>query len=88
MLTYSFANLQGECIYMHLYKCIRQDILEGTLKAQEKLPSKRMLAKNLGISLITVENAYAQLAVEGYIFSEPRRFFRTRTSAAASAPMV
>ena len=59
MLTYSFANLQGECIYMHLYKCIRQDILEGTLKAQEKLPSKRMLAKNLGISLITVENAYA-----------------------------
>ena len=54
MLTYSFANLQGESIYIHLYKCIRQDILEGTLKAQENLPSKRMLAKNLGISLITV----------------------------------
>ena len=65
MLTYSFANLQGESFYIHLYKCIRQDILEGTLKAREKLPSKRTLAKNLGISLITVENAYAQLAMEG-----------------------
>ena len=73
MLTYSFANLQGESMYTHLYKCIKKDILEGTLKAAEKLPSKRMLAKNLGISLITVENAYAQLLVEGYIYSEPKR---------------
>ena len=86
MLTYSFANLQGECIYIHLYKCIRQDILEGTLKAQEKLPSKRMLAKNLGISLITVENAYAQLAVEGYIFSEPRRGYFVSTLQQAQVP--
>ena len=73
MLTYSFANLQGESMYTHLYKCIKKDILEGTLKATEKLPSKRMLAKNLGVSLITVENAYAQLLVEGYIYSEPKR---------------
>ena len=73
MLTYSFANLQGESMYTHLYKCIKNDILAGTLKASEKLPSKRMLAKNLGISLITVENAYAQLLVEGYIYSEPKR---------------
>ena len=73
MLTYSFANLQGESMYTHLYKCIKSDILAGTLKASGKLPSKRMLAKNLGISLITVENAYAQLLVEGYIYSEPKR---------------
>ena len=73
MLTYSFANLQGESMYTHLYKCIKNDILAGTLKAQENLPSKRMLAKNLGISLITVENAYEQLLVEGYIYSEPKR---------------
>ena len=73
MLTYSFANLKGESMYTHLYKCIKKDILAGTLKPTEKLPSKRMLAKNLGISLITVENAYAQLLVEGYIYSEPKR---------------
>ena len=59
MLTYSFANLQGESMYAHLYKCIKNDITNGVLHAEEKLPSKRMLAKNLGISLITVENAYA-----------------------------
>ena len=70
MLTYSFADLQGESMYTHLYKCIKKDIAAGTLKAKEKLPSKRTLAKNLGISLITVENAYAQLLVEGYIYSE------------------
>ncbi|MDY2637969.1 MAG: PLP-dependent aminotransferase family protein [Phascolarctobacterium sp.] len=79
MLTYSFANLQGESMYTHLYKCIKNDILAGTLKATEKLPSKRMLAKNLGISLITVENAYAQLLVEGYIYSEPKRGYYVAT---------
>ena len=73
MLTYSFADLQGESMYAHLYKCIKKDITNGVLHAEEKLPSKRMLAKNLGISLITVENAYAQLVVEGYIYSQPKR---------------
>ena len=73
MLTYSFADLQGESMYAHLYKCIKNDITNGVLHAKEKLPSKRMLAKNLGISLITVENAYAQLVVEGYIYSQPKR---------------
>ena len=48
MLTYSFANLQGESMYAHLYKCIKNDITSGVLHAEEKLPSKRMLAKNLG----------------------------------------
>lgn len=88
MLTYSFANLEGESIYMHLYKCIRNDITSGTLKPREKLPSKRMLAKNLGISLITVENAYAQLAVEGYITSEPRRGYYVAALQQALQPKV
>lgn len=39
----------------------------------EKLPSKRNFAKNLGISTITVENAYAQLIAEGYIYSIPKK---------------
>lgn len=60
-------------MYTHLYKCIKHDITSGVLHANEKLPSKRTLAKNLGISLITVENAYAQLVVEGYIYSQPKR---------------
>lgn len=72
MLTYDFSRLEGESMYMYLYRCVRKDILAGKLRAGEKLPSKRTLARNLGISLITVENAYAQLLVEGYIFSRPR----------------
>ena len=37
------------------------------------MPSKRSFAKNLDISTITVENAYAQLMAEGYIYSLPKR---------------
>ena len=33
------------------------------------------LAKNLAVSVITVENAYGQLAAEGYIYSVPKSGF-------------
>ena len=73
MLTYSFAGTGSDSLYEHLYKCIRNDILCGNLTMGEKLPSKRSFAKNLGISTITVENAYAQLMAEGYIYSIPKK---------------
>jgi len=60
-------------MYEHLYRCIRQDILDNKLKAHEKLPSKRTFAKNLGISNITVESAYGQLVAEGYLYAVPKR---------------
>lgn len=75
MLTYSLVNLQGKSLYQYLYECIRSDIQSGSLRPGEKLPSKRAFAKNLGISVITVEGAYAQLIAEGYICSEARRGF-------------
>jgi len=75
MLTYSFADIGSDCLYIHLYKCIKNDILSGKLPPQAKLPSKRSFAKNLGISTITVENAYAQLQSEGYIYSLPKKGF-------------
>lgn len=58
MLTYSFENIDTESMYEHLYRCIKQDILQKKLRAGEKLPSKRTFAKNLGVSTITVESAY------------------------------
>ncbi|NLK78532.1 MAG: PLP-dependent aminotransferase family protein [Clostridiales bacterium] len=73
MLTYSFADLGSDSLYEHLYKCIKNDILNGVLTIGEKLPSKRNFAKNLNISTITVENAYAQLMAEGYIYSLPKK---------------
>lgn len=73
MLTYSFINLGADSLYEYLYKSIKNDILNGSLKTGEKLPSKRSFAKNLGVSTITVENAYGQLMSEGYIYSIPKK---------------
>jgi len=73
MLTYSFENLGDDALYIYLYKCIRADILSGALKTGERLPSKRAFARQLNISTITIENAYALLQTEGYIYSEPKR---------------
>ncbi len=75
MLTYSFENKGKDSLYEFLYKSIRDDILVGKLSPEEKLPSKRALAEHLGISTITVENAYNQLVAEGYIYSKPKSGF-------------
>ena len=72
MLTYDFSHI-SQPIYKELYQNIRSDILNGTIKSGEKLPSKRTLAQNLGISTITVENAYDQLISEGYLYSELKK---------------
>lgn len=72
MLTYSFENRGSQSLYEYLYKRIRDDIVGGKLKSGDKLPSKRAFAKHLDISTITVENAYAQLMAEGYIYSQPK----------------
>lgn len=73
MLTYSFENIGSDSLFSHLYKCIKNDVIQGNLAPGTKLPSKRMFAKNLGISTITVENAYAQLIAEGYLYSVPKK---------------
>lgn len=73
MLTYSFENIGNDSLYEHLYKLIKNDILNGILTSGYKLPSKRTFAKNLNISIITIENAYSQLIAEGYIYSIPKK---------------
>lgn len=72
MLTYDLTNISGP-IYKELYNLIKQDILEGKLKANEKMPSKRTFSKNLGISTISIENAYDQLISEGYVYTLPKK---------------
>ena len=75
MITYNLDKTGTESLYEQVCRCIKKDIVEGSLKAGEKLPSKRVLASNLGVSVITVENAYAQLMAEGYIYSAPKKGF-------------
>lgn len=72
MLTYDLTQRGTTPLYDYLYQCIRQDIITGVLQAGERLPSKRTLAQHLSVGIITVANAYAQLAVEGYITSKEK----------------
>lgn len=73
MLTYDLSQRGQLTMYEYLYKCVKQDILEGVLEGNKRLPSKREFAKHHKISLKTVENAYEQLQAEGYIYSEEKR---------------
>ncbi len=73
MLTYDLEKRGNKTLYEYLYGCIRSDILGGKIQPDEKLPSKRTLAKNMDISIKTVENAYEQLLVEGYVRAEEKR---------------
>lgn len=76
MLTYHFDSHLNIPMYEYLYQCIKNDIIQQKLKANEKLPSKRVFAKHLQVSLITIENAYNQLLIEGYIYSiEKKGYF-------------
>lgn len=89
MLTYSFADRGSLSLYEHLYRCIRADIERGVVAAGEKLPSKRALARHLGVSLITVEGAYSQLMAEGYVTSRPRRgYYACDLGATGALPAV
>lgn len=59
-------------LYLELYDEIQSLILEGGFSYGEKLPSLRALATTLDISVTTIELAYNQLLVEGYITSKPQ----------------
>lgn len=74
--------------YLSLYNKIREDIVNGTYLYNEKLPSKRSLAANTGVSTVTVEHAYALLCDEGYAEARERSgyivIFRKKDGFAAS----
>lgn len=72
MLTYTLKKTPGHPLYEQLYQSIRDDIAAGRLPAGSRLPSKRVLAVHLGVSVVTVESAYAQLLAEGYAEARPR----------------
>ncbi|WP_099468684.1 MocR-like pyridoxine biosynthesis transcription factor PdxR [Konateibacter massiliensis] len=58
-------------LYEQIYDYIKTEIQTGALPFNAKLPSTRLLAKNLQISRSTVDLAYEQLVSEGYIQSVP-----------------
>lgn len=59
-------------LYLQIYNFIKEAILKNEILPGEKLPSLRNLSDTLNVSLTTVDQAYAQLDVEGYIYSKPQ----------------
>lgn len=57
----------GAPFYRQIYETIRRSILSGGLPLGRQLPASRLLAKQLGVSRMTVVNAYEQLLAEGYL---------------------
>lgn len=73
MITIHFDRSEGApSLYTQLYESIKQMIIMKQLPAGEMLPSKRALASHLQVSIKTVENAYFQLQLEGFIVSKEK----------------
>ena len=62
-------------VYLQLYRQIRDDIIAENYPYNTRLPSKRNLAEETGVSTVTVEHAYALLCDEGYVESRERSGF-------------
>ena len=65
------SNSSGEPIYEQLRRQLREKILAGELAEGQALPSIRLLAKELRISVITTKRAYDELESEGFIYTLP-----------------
>ena len=61
------SNSSDKPIYEQIAMQIKSLIMNGTLSAGEALPSMRALAKDLHISVITVQRAYEDLTRDGFI---------------------
>lgn len=74
--------------YLQLYLQVRDDIVKDIYPYNSKLPSKRTIAEEVGVSTVTIEHAYALLCDEGYIESRERSgyfvIFRANDGFAAS----
>lgn len=71
-MRYRIDKESTKTAYMQLYEAIRHDIVSGLYQYGKKLPSKRLLSEEVGVSVITVEHTYSILCDEGYVESRER----------------
>ncbi len=71
-MNYKIEKNISEPAYIQLYKLLVNDIVGGIYEYGSKLPSKRVIAEETGISVITVEHALTLLNEEGYVESRER----------------
>lgn len=63
------SNSSGVPIYEQIEEQIKNQIMTGDLAKGDALPSMRVLAKELKISIITTKRAYEDLEKDGFIYS-------------------
>ena len=61
------SNSSSVALYEQIENQIKNQILNGTIKSGDPLPSIRSLAKELKVSIITTKRAYEELEKEGFI---------------------
>jgi len=61
--------------YLKLYEHIRDEIVRGVWQPGARLPSRRQVALDHGVSAVTVEHSYELLCQEGYAVARPRSGF-------------
>ena len=67
----TLSNSSGKPIYEQIADQVREQILSGALSAGDALPSMRVLAKELRISVITTKRAYEELERDGFLDNVP-----------------
>ena len=65
------SNSSGKPIYEQIADQVKEQIMAGALAAGDALPSMRLLAKELRISVITTKRAYEELEREGFLQNIP-----------------
>ena len=65
------SNSSGKPIYEQIADQVKEQILAGALSAGDALPSMRVLAKELRISVITTKRAYEELERDGFLENVP-----------------
>ena len=58
-MHYHIDKTAAQSAYLQLYHQLRRDIVSGVYPLGTKLPSKRLIAGETGVSVITVEHALA-----------------------------
>lgn len=74
-------------LYQQIESYLRQNIIAGNLLPETRLPATRQLADSLGVSRITVANAYAELESDGLIYSREGSGTFVLAPIAAAAPV-
>jgi GntR family transcriptional regulator/MocR family aminotransferase len=67
LITLNRSDSAGEGLTRQIYGSLREAILSGRLRAGDRLPPTRALARDLGVARLTVATAYDWLSAEGYV---------------------